>query len=40
MLEISFASTVDQKKTTENEKKTEKATTNAKSLNNYLFEKK
>ena len=38
MLEISFASTADQKKSTEIEKETEKATTNTKPLNKNLFE--
>ena len=41
MLEISFTLTADQtKKSTENEKETEKAATNTKSLNEYLFEKR
>ena len=35
MLEISFTLTADQKKSTENEKETEKAKTDTKSLNEY-----
>ena len=40
MLEISFASSTDHKKSTEIEKETEKATTNTKPLNKNLFEKR
>ena len=40
MSEISFVSIADQKKSIENEKETEKATTSTKSLNEYLFEKR
>ena len=38
-MNVSFSSTVDQKKSTENEKEIDKVRSNTKILNEYLFEK-